>query len=368
MILLLHNRYRHTGGEERAVADLKRLIETHLDERAEILERDSAIVGARQAASGLLRGGLKPQEIHDAVKRTQARIVHAHNLHPTLGWRALKAAKQAGARTVFHAHNYRLTCSIGTCFTHGEDCTRCHGRNTLPGVRLNCRGASRAEAVAYAIGIAAQQRNLAKHADAFIVPSAFAAQRLTELGAPTHDTHVIASAQHNIATRSSADHGEFILAAGRLAPEKGFADAIEACRRANKPLVIAGDGPERPELERQAKDHDVRFTGRLAPDELDALRARAALAIVPSRYEEIFPLAAAESMAAGLPTVAASRGGLREFVPAEGQYTTIEEAAQRIDSLYASKAAGERALARAREVTAPQHIAAQLKALYDALS
>ena len=90
----------------------------------------------------------------------------------------------------------------------------------------------------------------------------------------------------------------------------------------------------------------MRFTGRIAPDELDALRARAALAIVPSRYEEIFPLAAAESMAAGLPTVAASKGGLREFVPAEGQYTTIEEAAQRIDSLYASQAAGERALAQ----------------------
>ena len=62
--------------------------------------------------------------------------MHAHNLHPTLGWRALAAAREAGARVVLHLHQYRLVCAIGVCFTRGEECTRCHGRNTLPGVRL----------------------------------------------------------------------------------------------------------------------------------------------------------------------------------------------------------------------------------------
>ena len=71
--------------------------------------------------------------------------MHAHNVHPTFGAKALEAAKAAGARVVLHLHNYRLVCAVGTCFTHGEDCTRCHGRNTLPGVLHNCRG-SRAEA------------------------------------------------------------------------------------------------------------------------------------------------------------------------------------------------------------------------------
>ena len=59
--------------------------------------------------------------------------MHAHNVHPAFGWRALAAAREAGARVVLHLHNYRLVCAVGTCFTHGEDCTRCHGRNTLPG-------------------------------------------------------------------------------------------------------------------------------------------------------------------------------------------------------------------------------------------
>src|SRR5215212_8102420 len=178
VILLLHNRYRVPGGEERAVEDLAWLIREHLREDVEVLERDSGALSPRRAASGLLRGGLAPQEVRDAVLRTGARVVHAHNVNPTLGWRALEAARQAGARVVLHLHNYRLVCAVGTCFTHGEDCTRCHGRNTLPGVALNCRGGSRAESAVYAAGLSLHQRRLTAAADAIVVPSAFALQRL----------------------------------------------------------------------------------------------------------------------------------------------------------------------------------------------
>ena len=148
MILFLHNRYRTTGGEERALDDLLWLVQRKLGEETALLTRDSASLGRAQAAGGLLRGGLQPQEVGSAVRRTGARIVHAHNLHPSLGWRALAAARAAGARTVLHLHNYRLVCAVGTCFTRGADCVRCHGRNTSPGVRRNCR-ATGPEAVVY---------------------------------------------------------------------------------------------------------------------------------------------------------------------------------------------------------------------------
>jgi glycosyltransferase involved in cell wall biosynthesis len=245
VILLLHNRYRVPGGEERAVEDLAWLIRTELGEDAEILERDSAALGRSRAAIGLLRGGLHPDDVGAAVRRTRARVVHAHNVQPSLGWRALAAARAAGARVVLHLHNYRLVCAVGTCFTRGADCTRCHGRNTLPGVRLNCRGGSRAESAAYGAGLALWQRRIAGAADAFIVPSAFALRRLEQLGAPLGTrAHVIASVQRAFAERSRAAEGQYALYAGRLAPEKGVADAIAACRLARVPLVVAGDGPD----------------------------------------------------------------------------------------------------------------------------
>ena len=365
MILQLHHRYRHPGGEERAVADLVWLIRTELGEDAEVLERESDAVGRGRAALGLLAGGLRPGEVADAVRRSGARVVHAHNVHPTLGWRALAAAREAGARVVLHLHNYRLVCAVGTCFTGGADCTRCHGRDTRPGVRLNCRG-SRAEALTYAAGLALQQRRLAGAADAIVVPSEFALNRLRALGAPVNGARVLPSVQREIAERSRAGEGEYVLAAGRLAPEKAFADVVRAAKQAGLPLVVAGDGPELPRL-RELAGGDVRFTGRIPSDALAALRASAAVAVVPSRYAEILPLAALEAMAAGLPVVAARSGGLAGAVPPEGLYEPgdVSALAQRLQQLYGDAEAGERALRLARERHAPNVIAATLRAIYD---
>src|SRR5436309_13144474 len=90
-VLLLHNRYRAPGGEERAVGDLQALLERKGD-TVELIERSSAEAGRRRAATGLLAGGLEPAAVAAAVRRTRAEVVHAHNLHPLFGWRALAAA------------------------------------------------------------------------------------------------------------------------------------------------------------------------------------------------------------------------------------------------------------------------------------
>src|SRR3954447_16489695 len=116
VILFLHNRYRVPGGEERVVEDLAWLVRERLGEEAEVLERNSALIGRTRAAAGMLAGGLDPGDVAAAVRRTGARVVHAYNLNPDLGWRALAAAREAGARVVLHLHNYRLVCAVGTCF------------------------------------------------------------------------------------------------------------------------------------------------------------------------------------------------------------------------------------------------------------
>jgi len=161
---------------------------------------------------------------------------------------------------VLHLHQYRIVCAIGVCFTRGEECTRCHGRNTLPGVRLNCRG-SLPEAAAYGASLALWQRRLAEQADAVIVPSAFARERLRELGAPLdwNRVHVLPPPVGVAAEESRADAGEYALVVSRLAPEKGVDVAIDACRAASIALVVAGDGPERELLKGQARGSEVRF-------------------------------------------------------------------------------------------------------------
>jgi glycosyltransferase involved in cell wall biosynthesis len=365
LILFLHNRYRTTGGEERAVAELMALVRDELGEEAELLERDSAQLGRARAARGLLRGGIDPDDVGAAVRRTGARIVHAHNLNPSFGPRALAAARSAGARVVLHLHNYRLVCAVGTCFnSRSEDCTKCHGRNTLPGVRLNCRAGSRAEALTYAIALARHQRALLDNADLLVAPSRMAAHRLEALGAPLTNVHVVGHVVRDFAERSTAADGSYALVASRLAPEKGIEVAIDACRRAGVELVVAGDGPH--PLPRD----QARFVGQVDDAELERLRARAALAIVPSRSHETFGLAAAEAMAAGVPVVASDIGALPEIVERDGLVAPGDPVAlaAAIARRFGDSEAGDRAIEAARAIAAPAAVAPRLSAAYEAAS
>jgi glycosyltransferase involved in cell wall biosynthesis len=380
VILFLHHRYRTSGGEERAVQELQWLVRERLGEDAELLERSSADISRSRAATGLLRGGLEPEEVAAAVRRTRARIVHAHNLHPTLGWRSLAAARAAGAAVVLHLHQYRMVCAIGVCFRDGHECLRCHGANTLPGVVRNCRG-SRAEAAAYGAGLMLWQRRLAAQADAFIVPSRFAEARLRTLGAPLGPTFIVPHVIRTFSPPAPRDPAGPALLVSRLSPEKGASVAIDACRRAGRELVIAGDGPERDQLEQQLRDTaggdvagagerrngGVRLLGRVSDAELAALRRSAAVAIVPSRSAETFGLAAAEAMAAGLPVAASRIGALPELVPDDwlADPGDARGLADVIGRLAGDEHAGARATDLVRAITAPDVVAPALAAAYD---
>jgi glycosyltransferase involved in cell wall biosynthesis len=373
MILFLHNRYRTAGGEERVLEDLRWLVGEYLGEPTELLQRDSAETSNARAAIGLLRGGIRPEEVAAKLTSSGARVLHAHNLQPTLGWRALAGARESGARVVMHLHQYRLVCAVGVCFTQGEECLRCHGSNTLPGVVRNCRG-NHAEAVSYAASLALYQRRLIEQVDAFIVPSVFARERLRSLGAPLpwERVHVLAPPIRALAGHPSDRElvrqggGGYALVASRLAREKGVDVAIEACRLADIPLVVAGDGPELEVLRGLASRADVSFLGRIDEAELAALRERAAIALVPSLSGETFGMAAAEAIAAGVPVAGSDVGALSEIIDPQGlaQAGDADALAGAIARVREDPAGGARAPARVRGLCDPRRVASSLSAIY----
>ncbi|HKP93989.1 MAG TPA: glycosyltransferase, partial [Chthoniobacterales bacterium] len=83
-------------------------------------------------------------------------------------------------------------------------------------------------------------------------------------------------------------------------------------------LTIAGDGPERATLEKQAADAglqaQVEFVGSRSSNELAALLRRHRLLVVPSRWSEPFGIVALEAIACGCVVIGSSAGGLPEAI------------------------------------------------------
>lgn len=102
--------------------------------------------------------------------------------------------------------------------------------------------------------------------------------------------------------------GEYILAVGRLTPEKGFDVLVRAVNALDRPitLVIAGASDHGNDFEKQLRDLDVRhrtvFTGFTTGAPLAQLYTHARLYVLSS-YAEGFPMVLLEAMSHQLPVV-----------------------------------------------------------------
>jgi glycosyltransferase involved in cell wall biosynthesis len=155
--------------------------------------------------------------------------------------------------------------------------------------------------------------------------------------------------------------GPILICVGRLARDKGFANAIEALARVESGdarLLILGNGPERALLEqtaRKARVSDrVDFLGSKPRAEVVDYLAASDVFLFPTERDEAAPLVPLEAMAVGLPVVASDIGGGAELIESGGNGllvppASVDSLARAIDSLLADDALRRRMGEAARE-------------------
>jgi glycosyltransferase involved in cell wall biosynthesis len=144
------------------------------------------------------------------------------------------------------------------------------------------------------------------------------AERIQVVPNPVSVPDAVRPAAEVRASLGLAPGRRLVAAAGRLTPEKGFADLIAAADALppDVDVLVFGDGPERAGLEAQRAALRTGARVRLAGQRPDAAEyvAAADVCVVPSRWEEAFCLAAAEPLARGRPLVATRVGAIPELV------------------------------------------------------
>jgi glycosyltransferase involved in cell wall biosynthesis len=104
--------------------------------------------------------------------------------------------------------------------------------------------------------------------------------------------------------------GDTLLVVSELVRHKRVHIALEAARRAHRPMTVVGTGPEQAALEEAYPE--ATFYGRAGDAELVSLYACARAVVVPSLEE--FGITAVEAQAAGRPVIAPAAGGALETV------------------------------------------------------
>ena len=148
-----------------------------------------------------------------------------------------------------------------------------------------------------------------RHVDRFIANSTVVAERIRQSWG--RDSDVVPPPVDVNRFRSDRPPGDFALVVSRLISYKRIDLAVQACSALGIPLVVVGDGPDRSALERIAGP-SVRFMGRLSDAETAVLFEQCQLFILPG--EEDFGITPLEANAAGRPTVAYRRGGVRDTI------------------------------------------------------
>jgi glycosyltransferase involved in cell wall biosynthesis len=325
----------------------------------------------------------------DFIRREGFDVVHGQHVMTCLP--SVDAAQRAGIPSVCTVRDYWPVCYWADLIhtkVGGELCPGC-----TPGMMARCVQPRAGALWPLAIplipymraNLARKRRGLAAANAVIAVSSTIAADlraRAPELSAtrieiipnPVDIEHLRRTAVRAVAPME----GQYALYLGKLAPNKGTSHLIDVVETAELdwPLVVVGDGPDRPALESRAaaSTRDVRFVGWVNQDAAIPWLAHASMLVFPSRGPESLSRVLIEASALGVPIAAMNTGGTPDIV-VHGETGLLSETASGLaadvarlrddESLRSRLAAAAQRHADAR-FDAPA-VVARIEALYEDL-
>jgi glycosyltransferase involved in cell wall biosynthesis len=327
-ILIIHNRYRIAGGEDRVVEAEARLLrerghEVLVHTRSNEELESGSVVGRTAAALRAVWSRAAVREVLARVRDFRPDVAHVHNVFHVISPAVYRALARSGVPVVQTLHNYRLLCPGALFLRDGRVCEDCLGRFfAWPGVVHRCYRGSLGASLGVAGSVAAHRLlgTWERAVSLYIALTQFARSKFIAAGFPPERVVVKPNFVYPPASeRVRRGPGDFFLYMGRLSPEKGVGTLLSTWRSpelGRVPLVLCGDGPLAGEVREAAAASGgaIRYLGRVGPEEIARLMGEARALLFPSLWYEAFPLVIAEAYASGLPVLASRLGAAAELV------------------------------------------------------
>ncbi|MFK8049365.1 MAG: glycosyltransferase family 4 protein [Halioglobus sp.] len=317
-VLHVNNQHRGVGGSDaacHAVIDVcsARGMEIGFFER-DSKNLPSGLKGKVQAFFGGIYNRSAVEDFDRTLTEFKPDVVHVHELFPMISPWILPRCTAAGVPVVMTCYDFRITCPVATHHNKSGICHECMGGKEYRALLNNCRQ-SLPESLAYGLRSAVASRFglFTDHITRFIVLTEFSKQWIENKAGIASDRVatipcVIPSPETGI---DDPSEGAYVAYAGRFVPEKGVEILLEACRRANLPLRLAGDSMEHPAIR---PEDDAVCIATPTPQSLIDFYRGARVLVVASLWEETFAVVLSEAKSHGVPVIAPRIGAMPDLV------------------------------------------------------
>lgn len=336
MRILLVNKFHYLrGGSEKYYFELAKLLKSHghtvaffsmknennikTGDREYFVDEIDMNTGSKFEALNVIYSKKNKVLMEKALEEFKPDIVHINNFQRQLSASIIDAVKEKNIPLIMTAHDLNSICPASIMLYNGEVCEDCITKGYTSCIKKKCIKNSMLKSV---LGyIEKKYYDLHKmfcKVDCIISPSEFNKNQLLKGKLKCNDITVI----HNFVNETEkTDYilGDCAFYFGRLSREKGILNLVEAIN--NIPgarLIIAGDGPERENIQAYIKEHKlenrITLLGYLNQNDIRENIRKCRFVTVPSIWYENCPYSILETMEIGKPIIGSKIGGIPELI------------------------------------------------------
>lgn len=336
MRILLVNKFHYLrGGSEKYYFELAKLLKDHghtvaffsmknennikTGDREYFVDEIDMNTGSKFEALNVIYSKKNKALMEKALEEFKPDIVHINNFQRQLSASIIDAVKEKNIPLIMTAHDLNPICPASIMLYNGEVCEDCITKGYTSCIKKKCIKNSMLKSV---LGyIEKKYYDLHKifcKVDCIISPSEFNKNQLLKGKLKCNDITVI----HNFVNETEkTDYtlGDCAFYFGRLSREKGILNLVEAIN--NIPgarLIIAGDGPERENIQAYIKEHKlenrITLLGYLNQNDIRENIRKCRFVTVPSIWYENCPYSILETMEIGKPIIGSKIGGIPELI------------------------------------------------------
>ena len=321
-ILIVHNKYKLCGGEERVFNNEVRLLEKNGNKVEKIIVDNTEI----NTIFSIIRTGIlsfynpvSSKMIRNTVDEFDPDLIHIHNFFPLISPSVFFRRSRKTIPVVMTLHNYRLVCANAMLFRKNDICEKCVKKKIpLMGILYKCYRNSALQTLTVVLIVAFHKfiGTWKNRVNKYICLTEFQKRKILESSLNLKEDQI------EVKTNFVFDQGfeiykrnSFYIYVGRIDIEKGVETIVEAFRGTEYKLKIIGQGSNQEYIKNICESNEnIEFLGARDHGFVMMQMKIARGLIFPSKIYEGFPMVITEALSCGTPVITSDIGSQAEII------------------------------------------------------